>query len=292
MKNRRSALLLLTATLGLAGCEWFPWPPVPPDPGPGPGPGPTSRVTAIRFGEHYGFCAGYCQRDLSLGPTGRGTLVHAGRGRGTEAPPEIVRDVLLPTAERDRIWREAEATLTAGAWQPQYGCPDCADGGKLPLEIDEGGTTRVTVIDATQVPALFAPLVTSLRAVIARYPRAPKMTMCEPRTQSDPGVMVSDVSLKGDELAFKAGFGGGCAPHDFDLCWDGAWLESYPVQARLALRHTLGANDPCDAFITRELRFDLSPLKDAYRMSYPSPTGTGKISVGITGKNAGALYEF
>ena len=44
-------------------------------------------------------------------------------------------------------------------------------------------------------------------------------------------------------------------------------MESQPVQVRVFLSHW-SFNDPCDAVVSRELRFDLGPVKQAYQAAY------------------------
>jgi hypothetical protein len=86
--------------------------------------------------------------------------------------------------------------------------------------------------------------------------------------------------VDGAELVVEVGYSGGCETHDFELCWpDGSFLESYPVQVALQIWHD-DHDDPCDAWLYDELRFDLAPLADAYRDSYGSTTGTITVNLG------------
>jgi len=78
---------------------------------------------------------------------------------------------------------------------------------------------------------------------------------------------LDSLRIEGDRLRFLVEYGGGCAAHDFKLVAWGGWMESFPVQTRAFLSHD-DKNDPCDAIITRELGFDLRPLKWAYEDSY------------------------
>jgi hypothetical protein len=62
-------------------------------------------------------------------------------------------------------------------------------------------------------------------------------------------------------------YGGGCAHHDVDAVAYTGWMESNPVQVGVALAHD-AHDDMCDALVTRTLRFDLLPLRDAYADAY------------------------
>jgi hypothetical protein len=78
---------------------------------------------------------------------------------------------------------------------------------------------------------------------------------------------------EGDTLRLRVRHGGGCARHRYALvAWNG-WLESFPVQAGLLLAHD-ARGDACDALLLPVLRFDLTPLREAYRRAYDGEHGT------------------
>lgn len=80
-------------------------------------------------------------------------------------------------------------------------------------------------------------------------------------------------TLRADTLSLSVSFTGGCRDHRFELvAWSG-WLESDPVQANLLLSHD-GEDDPCEAEISRDLRFDLTPLREDYRAAYQTVSDT------------------
>ncbi len=59
-------------------------------------------------------------------------------------------------------------------------------------------------------------------------------------------------------------YSGGCETHSFRLCWpEPSFMESEPVQTNLEIIHD-GPPDPCDAYPTEVVSFDLSPLKAAW----------------------------
>ncbi len=80
------------------------------------------------------------------------------------------------------------------------------------------------------MPPFLKSLTEALGAVIGRHPRAPRVAACTAAHRSAPDVRASDVQVEGNEIQFQVSFGGGCEPHAFRLCWDGAFLESFPVQ--------------------------------------------------------------
>ena len=80
---------------------------------------------------------------------------------------------------------------------------------------------------------------------------------------------ISEPRIEGDCLKFKISYSGGCNEHDFWLYGSKAFLESNPVQVEVLLSHD-GKNDACDAWLTEELEFDLTPLKTAYKQAYRS----------------------
>ncbi|MCP4872773.1 MAG: hypothetical protein GY898_29125 [Proteobacteria bacterium] len=98
---------------------------------------------------------------------------------------------------------------------------------------------------------------------------------------------VASATIDGDLLTLEVGYSGGCEDHFFVLCFDGTFAESEPVQVWLGLSHT-GTPDPCEAYITEPLEYDLTPLQDAWHDSYGA--GAGEIWVHIEEQSVD--YEF
>ena len=94
---------------------------------------------------------------------------------------------------------------------------------------------------------------------------------------SDPVTIVS-AEVKGDSLEMVVTYGGGCRAQAFFLLSDAAWMESYPVQVGVRLARD-DQDDPCDALLSRMLRFDLSPLKTAYNAAYRTTTGIIRLNI-------------
>jgi hypothetical protein len=85
--------------------------------------------------------------------------------------------------------------------------------------------------------------------------------------QLDPFSLRS-LSISGDTLTMTITHGGGCKEHNYTLFMSpGVFLESYPVQANLFLRHE-DNDDACDALITATLKFNLRPVADLYQYYY------------------------
>lgn len=81
---------------------------------------------------------------------------------------------------------------------------------------------------------------------------------------------LADIDPAGDILTLRVGFSG-CTPfHDFPLFMSGGFMESDPVQARLVLGHN-DRGELCDAAFERTLRFDLSPVREAFERAYGRP---------------------
>jgi len=85
----------------------------------------------------------------------------------------------------------------------------------------------------------------------------------------DPFV-INAASISENILTLSVSYGGGCEAHDFQLYMSPPdFMESFPVQANLYLRHD-SHGDACDAYLTEELHFDLSPIRNLYYRSYGS----------------------
>jgi hypothetical protein len=75
------------------------------------------------------------------------------------------------------------------------------------------------------------------------------------------------VDIDGDLLTIEVSFSGGQISHDFELIGAGEFMESYPIQTSVVLSHDSNG-DLGEALITKELIFDLKPLKEAFFSIY------------------------
>ena len=97
----------------------------------------------------------------------------------------------------------------------------------------------------------------------------------DPEDWSDDPLQIDSARVTADVVEVFVTHGGGCAEHEYAaVAWSG-WLESNPVQVGVLIAHD-DHDDPCDALLFPELRFDLGPLKSAYEESYG---GWGSSSV-------------
>jgi len=106
----------------------------------------------------------------------------------------------------------------------------------------------------------------------------PELWMLE-RCEPDPTLMrpeVSDWEAAGPELWALLEYSGGCEPHYFQLCWDGAADLSDPPGVTLWVRD-LGPPDPCKSLITEKAVWNLDLLWEAVG-------ATGEIQVTLGGQ--------
>ena len=66
------------------------------------------------------------------------------------------------------------------------------------------------------------------------------------------------------------------------------FMESNPVQVNIVLSHE-NNDDPCDAWITEGMVFNLLPLKKAYQGQY---SASGKIILNLEGWEEKITYKF
>lgn len=79
---------------------------------------------------------------------------------------------------------------------------------------------------------------------------------------TDPYELVA-ASIEGDTLKATVSYGGGCRDHVFELQFDDAFIMMDPLRLTVTLLHEAD-EDPCEAWLTEDLEFDLTPVKDAY----------------------------
>ena len=83
---------------------------------------------------------------------------------------------------------------------------------------------------------------------------------------------INAAALQGDTLSINVSYSGGCETHAFTLVAEERFLESFPVQLRVSLAHNANG-DTCEAWITEDYDFDLTPIKEAYQKGYRTDTG-------------------
>lgn len=84
---------------------------------------------------------------------------------------------------------------------------------------------------------------------------------------------INAATLQGDTLTLNVSYSGGCETHAFTLVAEERFLESFPVQLRVSLAHNANS-DTCEALITEDHRFDLTPIKEMYQKGYRTEQGT------------------
>ena len=84
---------------------------------------------------------------------------------------------------------------------------------------------------------------------------------------------INAATLQADTLTLNVSYSGGCETHAFTLVAEERFLESFPVQLRVSLAHNANG-DTCEALITEDHHFDLTPLKEVYQKGYRTDIGT------------------
>ena len=99
---------------------------------------------------------------------------------------------------------------------------------------------------------------------------------------------ISSASVQNDSLKVVVQYGGGCGLATFELITDGAFMESDPVQLNVTL--SFDDKDDCEAYITKEISFDLRNLAQHYQNSYQLSTGT--IIIHLQNYSGELIYSF
>ena len=95
----------------------------------------------------------------------------------------------------------------------------------------------------------------------------------KPSRWANDQVTIDLARIERDTLYLRVKHGGGCARHEYALvAWNG-WLESNPVQLGAFLAHDRNG-DSCEALLTADLRFNLTPARDAFKDIYGSGPST------------------
>ena len=102
-------------------------------------------------------------------------------------------------------------------------------------------------------------------------------------------------TIVGDTLTVTVSRGGGCPDeeHDFTLVAGHEFWEGDPVELDFTIVHD-NYNDPCAAYPTDQVEFDLTQIKDLYVAAYPEGDGVMLVFEAPDGSvcdSAGLLYD-
>lgn len=101
---------------------------------------------------------------------------------------------------------------------------------------------------------------------------------------------LESAAVDGDVLAIEVSYAGGCRNHEFVLLAARSFeVLSGSVRLEIALNHNAN-EDPCEAYLTEQLRFDLDPVKRLYRQTYSRDTGT--VYLRLDGHAGPLVYRF
>ena len=106
----------------------------------------------------------------------------------------------------------------------------------------------------------------------------------------DDPYVANSAAIDGDQLTISVSYAGGCRNHIFTLVISESFMESDPVQLPAVLAHEANG-DPCEAYPTESVVFDLALVRTRYRQSYGP--GSGKVVLRIMGvPGDGLVYQF
>ena len=116
------------------------------------------------------------------------------------------------------------------------------------------------------------------------------VVLADGRDRGDDSYVVNSAAVDGDRLTLSVSYSGGCRHHVFTLVISKSFRESDPVQLPAELAHEANG-DPCEAWPTESLRFDLGLVRTRYLQFYGP--GPGKVVLRIRGVSGDDLvYEF
>ncbi|MDE0449201.1 MAG: hypothetical protein OXH96_21240 [Spirochaetaceae bacterium] len=109
-------------------------------------------------------------------------------------------------------------------------------------------------------------------------------------TRQTDAFQLNAAAVDGDVLAIEVSYAGGCRNHEFLLRASRSFqVVSGSVRLEIALIHNAN-EDPCEAFLTEQFRFDLDPVKRLYRQTYSQETGT--VYLRLDGHAGPLVYRF
>ena len=111
-------------------------------------------------------------------------------------------------------------------------------------------------------------------------PRENTVVLADGRNWGEDRYVVNSAAIDGDRLTISVSYGGGCRNHVFTLVISKSFMESDPVQLQAVLAHNANG-DPCEAYPTESISFDLGLVKARYQQFYGP--GPGQVVLRIRG---------
>jgi len=90
-----------------------------------------------------------------------------------------------------------------------------------------------------------------------------------------------NVQIINDSIHLTIRYGGGCGEVEFKLIDSEAIMESNPVQRNIRL--SFRDEDTCEAYLTAELTFDLTPIR---------VSGASRVSINLEGWPKPLIYNY
>lgn len=87
-----------------------------------------------------------------------------------------------------------------------------------------------------------------------------------PDFSNNPAV-IELAQISEDTLQLTVSYSGGCREHHFKLFGSRSIIKTNPPQAEIYLSHNSNG-DMCEAWITENIKFDLSPLKNYFQQNF------------------------
>ena len=103
---------------------------------------------------------------------------------------------------------------------------------------------------------------------LASDPDVNKITIQDSHMAKD-NYQLKNLAIDGSNLILDISYSGGCEDHVFNLIWTGKYVETLPPQVDLYLVHNAN-NDNCEAYFSKQLKFDLTPLITGASQQYQS----------------------
>ncbi len=101
---------------------------------------------------------------------------------------------------------------------------------------------------------------------------------------------LNTASINADTLTINVSYSGGCEKHEMTLVVSELFLESFPVQLHVSVAHNANG-DACEAWLTEDHNFDLTPIKTMYQEAYQQQAGTIILRI-KNAPNTDLVYEF
>jgi hypothetical protein len=125
---------------------------------------PNKSNPVITYGTSFGMCIGYCKKQIKINSS---TIIYTANKNQPDTTPVSCNK--MPDTQLMETLQKSVDTTKFAALPAVIGCPDCADGGKEWIEIENNGKKQKVEFEFGNPPAELKEIVAQLKPILNSF---------------------------------------------------------------------------------------------------------------------------